>query len=977
MKIFFAFCISFVIITASTSAQMKTPDFLKYRKSAWVDSVINTLSPDERIGQLIMVAAYSNRGDEHRQEIMKVIRDHKVGGVIFFQGGPGREARLINEFQSASKVPLIMAMDAEWGLGMRLDSTISYPFQMTLGAIQDNNLIYQMGVEIARQLIRAGIHINFAPVADVNNNPDNPVINFRSFGEDKIKVSEKSTAYMKGLQDQNILATVKHFPGHGDTSTDSHFALPQINHSRQHLDSTELHPFRELIKAGVGGIMVAHLNIPSLDSSGTASTLSRPIITDLLKNEFGFQGLVVTDAMNMRGVTFGNPPGIVDRKAILAGNDLLEFTEDVDRAIKEIRSAIRGGLISQQEIDDRCRKVLALKEWAGLRHFQPTAVRNIAEELNSPSAKLLSRKLTEASLTVIRNERYLIPVRSLDTLRIASVSIGLKGVSAFQTTLGFYTQIKNFTLPKDADKLQIDSVKVRLQDYNLIIAGVHDDGIRPLNRIDFSGEMQMFISELAKMKNTIMTVFKNPYVLNDLKDIELAACLIATYEDNVNAEELAAQLIFGGISASGRLPVTIGNKFAAGEGIAIQGGIRFGYTIPEEVGMDSHILFGRIDSIVHQALDVKAIPGCQVLVAKDRKVVMNKAYGVHDYSDTVKVSNTDLYDLASLTKISTSLAALMKLYDEGKFRLDATLANYLPKFRRSNKAEITMRDILTHQGRLMPFIPFWQNTLRRNGSYKWATVKKDSSQRFPIRLTDQMFLHRKYPEKMVKGIRKSPLRPEKKYVYSDFFFMLAPRVVQNIIHEEFSGYLQKNFYGPLGAPTITYNPLNRYPAKVVVPTEHDYFFRRGPVHGTVHDENAAMMRGVSGHAGLFANANDLAKLMQMYLDGGTYGGKRFIKETTLKEFSRTQFPENGNRRALGFDKPSLQYQGVNDVTAEGAGPNTFGHTGFTGTFAWMDPDTGLLYIFLSNRVNPTRANTRWPKLNTRTQIQQVLYDAMK
>jgi CubicO group peptidase (beta-lactamase class C family) len=318
----------------------------------------------------------------------------------------------------------------------------------------------------------------------------------------------------------------------------------------------------------------------------------------------------------------------------------------------------------------------------------------------------------------------------------------------------------------------------------------------------------------------------------------------------------------------------------------------------------------------------------------------------------------------------------MKLYDEKKFSLDARLGDYLPKFKHSNKADIPMRDILAHQGRLVPFIAFWQHTLRKNGNHKWATVKKDSSKRFPIKLTDEMFLHRRYPDKIVKGIRKSPLGPEKKYVYSDFFFMLAPRVIESIIDENFPTYLQDNFYGPLGASTVTFNPVTKYPPETIVPTEHDYLFRHAPVDGTVHDENAAMMGGVSGHAGLFANANDLAKLMQMYLDMGQYGGKRFIAEETMKEFSRTQFPENKNRRALGFDKPNLQYIGANNNTAKDAGPNTFGHTGFTGTFAWMDPDTGLLYIFLSNRVNPTRANARLYQLNTRTEIQQVLYDAL-
>ena len=974
--ILFFTAVSALLFVQKGIAQSVAPPFLRSLDSPWVDSVMNTLSPDERIAQLIMVAAYSNRGQEHRQDLLEMITQQKIGGLVFFQGGPGRQAALINQYQAVSDIPLLIAMDAEWGLGMRLDSTISYPFQMTLGAIHDNELIYQMGKAFGGQLRRVGVHVNFAPVVDINNNPDNPVINYRSFGENRRKVTDKGIALMRGLQDMNVLATAKHFPGHGDTDTDSHYALPQINHPRERLDSLELYPFTEMIRAGVGGMMVAHLNIPALDTSKLPSTLSRSIISNLLKNELGFEGLVFTDAMNMKGVTGSNSPGVVDKDAILAGNDILELTEDVPRAIEEIRKAIRGGVISQVEIDEKCRRMLAVKHWAGLHRYEPIEVSDIDQDLNAPDARLLNRKLMEGALTVLRNEHNLMPLRELDTLEVASVSFGTSGMTPFQESLGLYTKVTHFNLSAQAGLTEIEMLRSSLKNFNLVIGGIHDRGIRPLNKLDFSMEVQNFITELTRTGNVIMAVFKNPYVLNQLKDLSGADALIITYEDNVNAEELAAQLIFGGVSASGRMPVTAG-EFAEGDGIDIRGAIRFGYTLPEEVGMDSWTLVGGIDSLVNQALEAKAIPGCQVLVARNRKVVFYKAYGLHTYSDTVAVKPTDLYDLASLTKVSTSMAALMKLYDEGKFRLDATLADYLRKFKGSNKADISLRDILTHQGRLIPFIPFYQRTFRKNGSYKWATIKTDSSDRFPIKLTDRMYLHRKYPDKMVKGIRKSPLRAEQKYVYSDFFFMLAPRVVESMIDQDFVTYLQENFYSSLGATTVTFNPFAKYPANVIVPTENDYSFRHRPVHGTVHDENAAMMNGISGHAGLFANANDLAKLMQMYLDMGTYGGDRYIRDETLREFSRTQFPENDNRRALGFDKPNLSYRGVNNNTAEGAGPNTFGHTGFTGTFAWMDPDTGLLYIFLSNRVTPTRENARLYQLNTRTQIQQVLYDALE
>lgn len=975
----FAYLLVPILVAASQqitaqSQETVTPEFLQYENSKWVDSIMETLSPDERIAQLIMVAAYSNRGDEHRQEILELIKEQKIGGLIFFQGGPVRQVRLMNEYQAASKVPLLGAIDAEWGLGMRLDTTISYPFQMALGAIQDESLIYDMGAEVARQIKRTGLHLNFAPVLDVNNNPNNPVINYRSFGEDKYNVTSKSIAYMKGMQDNSLLTTAKHFPGHGDTDTDSHYALPQINHDRTRLDSLELHPFREVVKAGIGGVMVAHLDIPALDSTGVPSTLSRPIITDLLKEELGFQGLTVTDAMNMKGVTNGNEPGVVDKDAILAGNDLLEFTEDVPKAIAEIRKAINQGLINQEEIDRRCRKILAVKYWVGLKDFGPTSLENISEELNTPAANLLNRKLTEATLTVLKNKLNILPLKQLNNLKVASVSIGSEKTTIFQKTLSLYTEVEHFNLKNDASPAEITAVKEKMKDYNLVLAGIHDDSKFPRNTLKMTAEVQGFLQELIRQKVTVVSLFKNPYVMDKLSNIEDATGLVLTYQDSENSQELAAQLIFGGATATGKLPVSVGDKFKVGEGLPVNGGVRLSYTLPEDVGMDSAILNKRIDSLMQQAMDAKAIPGGQVLAARNGKIFFHKAYGEHVYHDTIKVKKDDLYDLASVTKISASMAAFMKLHDEGKFQLDQTLATHLPSFRRSNKADLPYYDILTHQAGFKPWIPFWKNTLRKNGSYRWFTIKRDSSARYPIKITDEMYLHRNYPDRIVKEIRKSPVTGEKKYVYSDFFFILAPRVVESMTEESFYDYLQQNFYQPLGASTLGFNP--DFPKEKIVPTENDYNFRREPIHGSVHDEGAIMLGGVSGHAGLFGNANDLAKLLQMYLNKGEYGGVRYISEETIEKFTKRYFPDSDNHRALGFDKPNYNEEGISRNTAQDASLASYGHTGFTGIMVWLDPEEDLLYVFLSNRVAPTRDNTRLYSLNTRTNIHQVFYDAI-
>ena len=958
------------------TTQSVPPPFTAYERDPWVDSVMNVLTPDERVAQLMMLRAHSNKNEAHIQDLKKLIEQYKIGGLVVFQGGPGRQARLLNRLQAVANVPLLVAMDAEWGVGMRLDSTMSYPYQMTLGAIQNSQLLYQMGQQVARDLKRVGVHANFAPVVDVNNNPNNPVINFRSFGEDKNNVAAKGMAYMRGLQDELILTTAKHFPGHGDTDTDSHKALPQINHSRDRLESVEMYPFRKLIEAGVGGIMIAHLDIPALDPNGVPSTLSKPIVTNLLKDTLDFNGLVVTDAMDMKGVTRGNEPGVVDRDALLAGNDVLELTENVPKALAEIRKAVDEGLISQEEIDDRCRKMLAVKRWVGLHEYRPVPVANIVTEMNTPTGELLQRRLMQGALTVLRNENDLLPLQRLDTLRIASVSLGVTKPTAFQDMLSLYTGVKHFTLAKQVTADHVQQLKDQLKDYDLIIGGVHDDSKYPRNSVKFSAALKSYIKELASQDNAIMAIFKNPYALAKLPGIEQADGLIVAYQDNQLAEELAAQLIFGGVSASGRLPVSVGKTFELGAGLDVVGDLRLGYSLPEDVGMNSRILYGRIDSLVQEAIGAKATPGCEVLVARNRQVVMYKAYGEQVYHDTVRVERTDLYDLASISKIASALPCLMKLHSEGKFDLEASIDDYLPYFRGSNKADVPFRDILAHQARFQPWIPYWRSTRRRNGSYKWFTIKEDSSRRFPVKLTDDMYLHRNYQKKIFRAIKKSPLEDEKKYLYSGLLFYLLPTIVEELSGEDYRTYLYENFYEPLGATTLTYQPMERFPASRIVPTENDYSFRREAIHGRVHDEGAIMMGGVSANAGLFSNANDLAKLMQMYLDGGTYGGRRYVSEATVREFTRYQFPDNDNRRGLGFDKPYFE-RSEDGNAAVSSSDASFGHSGFTGTFTWADPEYDLVYVFLSNRVHPTRDNTRLYQLNTRTKIQQVLYDAIE
>ncbi len=979
------------LFSLTTFAQTSTPAFLRPnpRIDRWVDSVFTTLTPDERIGQLIMVAGYSNRTPAYEDSLVTLVRTYKLGGVVMFQGGPVRQAKLTNRLQALSTVPLLMAMDAEWGLAMRLDSTVRYPYQMTLGAMQGHDsLIYNMGASLAKQARRLGVHVNFAPSVDVNNNPGNPVINFRSFGENKYAVARKALAYMNGMQDNGLLTTIKHFPGHGDTDTDSHYDLPLITKSRADIDSLELYPFRQLVQAGASGVMIAHLSIPALDTTrNRPSTLSPAIVTGLLKDELGFKGLIFSDAMNMKGVTKYYPSGQADELGLEAGMDVLEFTNDVPAALTQIRLGIASGRLSQASLDERCRNVLRAKAWVGLDRYKPIILDNLVRDLNPAGSDLLNRQLTEKSLTVLKNDRSILPLQRLDTLRIASIAVESNTVTAFQKMAANYTKVDSFTMTSQTPDSVLVTLRDSLKNYNLLLVDVHLSNIRP-PRYGTQTRTAALVSELVATGKAVVTVFGNVYSLDKLtmpndtitgRSIEQAQAIVMPYQLTNYTEDLAAQLIFGAIGSEGRLPVTVNQRFRAGDGLSIPSLNRIKYTIPEEVGIDGAYLTQQVDSLVNVGLEKRAYPGCVVQMAKDGKVIFRKAYGTHVYDaslggNPVADKLDDLFDLASVTKVSTSTPALMQLVDAGKFKIDGKMADYLPGYKKSNKADIVWRDVLTHQARLKAWIPFWQSTKNPDGTWKPKTFQNEKTNRFPIVVTDSLFEFKNYPQTIFEQIKDSPLNAKKEYVYSDLSFYLYPQIVKRLTKTPFEEYLKTNIYQPLGAYTLTYNPLRYYSRDRIVPTEYDSLFRKTLIWGRVHDEGAAMLDGLSGHAGLFGTANDLMKLIELYRRGGTYAGKQYITKKTLDEFTRYQFPELGNRRGLGFEKPSFTFTGN---APRSASKNSFGHSGFTGTFVWVEPDYNLSYVFLSNRVYPTRNNNLISSLNIRTTVAEALYRATK
>ena len=921
-----------------------------------------------------MVAAYSNDKADTVQ-IKRLIDSCGIGGLIFMQGTPDKQALLTNYYQSKSKVPLLISIDGEWGLDMRLRNTVQFPRQMTLGAIPQaaDSLIYLMGREIARECKRIGIHVNFAPVVDVNNNPLNPVISSRSFGENKYSVTRKSLLYMKGMQDAGVMAVAKHFPGHGDTDSDSHKTLPTISHSKERLDTLELFPFKKLFAEGVGGVMVAHLFIPAYDTSrNTASTLSPKIVHDLLKKELKFEGLIFTDALNMQGVAKFYKPGEADAKALVAGNDVLLFSGDVPKAILEIKAAMQRGEISQAEVDTRCKRILVAKQWCGLNKFAVIDTANLNADLNSYRAEYLNILLAENSVTLLANKKNIIPLQNLDTVRAACVMIGAKQDNKFREMLSMYAPIKYFSLPADSRSAERDTLRKKLLDYNLVIVGIAGTLNNPDRNFGIDIGNIGFIKNILKEHKVIVDVFANSYALALLDSVD-ADAIIVSYENNEYQMSLSAQLIFGGISARGRLPVTASRRFPAGSGLKTPVPIRYKYTVPEELGMDSKKL-EYIDTIVMKGIKEKAFPGCQVFLAKERKVFYYKSFGYHTYENRRAVKRDDIYDLASVTKIASTTAAVMKLKDEHKLQLDDLLCYHLPELEGSNKMNINIREMMTHQAQLKDWIPFYLKTMKR-GEYLPGIYNKTKTEVYANRVADKLYMNKSYTDTIWQRIIESPLTGKTEYKYSDLSLLFMWRIVERETRTPINEYVQKFFYNPLGLPTMGFRPRERFPLTRLVPTEYDIKFRKQLVHGDVHDYAAAMLGGVAGHAGLFSDANDLGVMMQLYLQKGEYGGRRYIDTATVSEFTKCQFCAD-NRRAIGFDKPETDPKKDSPI-CDCVSYLSFGHQGFTGTITWADPDKQLVYVFLSNRVYPDADNQKITKMGIRSNILRVVYGAMK
>jgi beta-glucosidase-like glycosyl hydrolase/CubicO group peptidase (beta-lactamase class C family) len=936
------------------------------RETAWVDSIYNKMTLREKVGQLFMVSAYSNKDSVHVNQVNTLVTEYKVGGVIFFQGGPVRQAKLTNLYQSKAKVPLFVGIDAEWGLGMRLDSTYIYPWNMTLGAISDLNLIESVGKNMARENKRIGVHFNFAPVLDINTNPLNPIIGNRSFGEDKVNVSNKAIALMNGVQSEGILCTGKHFPGHGDTATDSHKALPLVNFSKDRLELVELYPYKRIFDEGLASVMVAHLNIPSLDPNpNVPSSASYNVVTNLLQKELGFEGLIFTDGLAMKGASNFKGPGDLEIAVILAGNDILLCPENVPVAVQKLEAAYAENVITEERLAHSVKKILHYKFKAGLNHYKPIDMNNIVADLNPVQNDALHYKLYENAITVLKNEKEILPIQNLNQ-KIAYVKLGEDVNSTFVTTLKKYTEVT------EVANTNLDSLNAELKNYDTVIIGFHKVN-KTWEKQNFTDTELIWLQEIAKHNKVILDIFTKPYSLLPITNFDDIEGLVVSYQNSTISQVVSAEIVFGAVGAKGKLPVSINSFFNVNDGLSTEKINRLAFTTPENVGMSSATL-SKIDAIAQKAIDGKMAPGMQVLVARKGNVIFQKSYGNQTYEAQKKVSNTDLYDVASISKMISTLPNVMQLYDKNKVTLDTKLKDMVPLFDKTNKENITFKDLLTHYAGLQAWIPFYKETLESNGKPSAKYYRKIAENGFTTKVADSLYIRNDYHDTILKIIAQTPLSPKIEYKYSDFTFIILKEYLERKTRKKLEDLSRENFYSTLGMNNTLYNPLDKFDRTDIAPTEVDTYFRHQTIQGYVHDMAAAMEGGVAGHAGIFSNSMDVAKMMQMYLQKGNYGNQQYFSAQTFDAFNTCYYKDLGVQRGLGFDKRI----GKDGPTCACVSEASFGHTGFTGNIAWVDPETEMVYVFLSNRTYPGTegAENKLAKGKIREEIQQTIQEAI-
>jgi beta-glucosidase-like glycosyl hydrolase/CubicO group peptidase (beta-lactamase class C family) len=893
--------------------------------SASADTILANMTLDEKIGQLFSVPAYGTFTNEHEPDFLRLkrlIRDYHIGGLIFFRGDVYGQALLHNKLQSVARIPLWVSQDMEFGAAMRVEGATRFTPAMGVAATGNPDNAYLKGKIAAREAKALGVHQIYAPVLDVNNNPDNPVINVRSFSADPDLVSLFGIQMIDGIESEGILATAKHFPGHGDTDVDSHLNLPVINHGISRLEEIELVPFRKAIDNGLRSVMSAHIAYPNVSINGSIpGTLDESILGTLLIDRLGFDGLVVTDGLEMQGIAASYSPGEAVILALKAGADKMLISPDEMTAIHELKQAVQTGVISEERIDQSVRKILTLKAEHNLFENRMVNLDELSYTINTPEYKAISERIARESVTLLKNEGAILPIRDVDYLNIMAIALsddrsGSTGSTFARELRKYHNNVSFHVLDRRTSAEEKEEMRKAAQDADLIIIGSFIV-VRSSMEVQIQPDQLKFIQELTSQDiPSVLVAFGNPYVVRDLPDKDVH---VMAWSSGSTQVQQSVPALFGASDIAGQLPIRIPGIYEIGDGMDLpQTAVRIDR--PEAVGMAADSLLS-IDMLMQEAINDSVFPGGVVAVLRKGALVWNRGYGYHDYTKTRQVSADDVYDVASLTKVMATTTAIMKLVDEEKISLEDHVSRYIPEFDRGDKTEVTLRHLLQHTSGLPAFRVYVDELQTR--------------------------------EEILYAVRNEPLisEPGSEYVYSDLGFILLGEIVETVSGQRIDRYIRSELFYPMGMYSTHFNPseIGRWMSDRIPPTEVDTVYGRGTVQGYVHDERAYFMDGVAGHAGLFAPARDLVIYSNMLLNGGVYAGEQYLSEENIHDFTRRQ--SNLSNRGYGFDLKSDGFSSAGQLTSS----NTFGHTGFTGTSFWIDPDRETAIILLTNRVHPNRS----------------------
>ena len=936
-------------------------DNLNLPEKKWVDSVYSSLTTEEKVAQLFV--NWVSPEQSNFDEIKKLVVEDKIGGLLFSIGTTKSHVEWLNKFQSLAKTPLLISMDAEWGPAQRISDVFAHPWNMTLGAIQDDSLVTEISKRMAKQNKALGVHINFSPSVDVNNNSKNPIIGNRSFGEDPINVYRKARAYIQGHKDVGVYTSIKHFPGHGDTDKDSHKTLPVISGNMKRLNNVELFPFKKLIEDKYAeSVMLAHLSVPAIDKK-YPSSLSFKTVGKLLREEYSFEGITVTDALDMKGV-LQDPTINVDLRAFEVGNDIILMSTNVSLGVKLITDSYNRGKISEERLSKSVKKILSLKVRSGLQHYKEITPKKILEKINTPKDSLLYSKAMESAITLVKNSKEIMPLSK--NKKYLHVSFGKnKNSEYFTNKMAMYVDVEKFN---GDDYTSIH----KKTDYDAIIITYHGSSISPYASNIIPGDVVRNIDNISKSNNVILNLFLNPYSLNSFESIDNFESIIISYQNNMISQEIAADLMFGARSFKGKIPVS-NNFFKVNHGLTYDKKEILGFSRPAYEGFDSRKL-QYLDSIAIRSIDSMIAPAIQMLVSKNGKVIYNKSFGYHTYEKKVKLENTHVFDLSSITKIIATMPLVLQEYDKGELNLKTNLSELFPNKRLKDKAKIPLKEMLSHYARLRPWIPFYEETLDRKEKPKSRFYKRNSKTSFSTPVSENLFLKTNYREKIFKSIINSELREELEYKYSDLPFYFLKFWFEDKYNKPLNILAKERIFNRLDLKRTMFNPHDKINIDEIVPSERDDFFRYSKLQGYVHDEGAAMLGGISGHAGLFSNSYEVAVVLQAMIQKGEYNDLKLFSQDSFDKFNFCYFCDEDNRSGVGFDKP--QIEGKHGSTFGGVSSKSFGHYGYTGSMAWADPDKNIIFIFLSNRTYPTRENTLLQTSNTRTRSQEIVYKSL-